>query len=390
MVNTRFPFVVMALVLGLSASSSAQSGELVDGLSRRMDVAFLDSLLGSRMTTPVFRSGGLASRDDLLEAMLASGPLDRLDWALALHSWLRSANDPHMRIPFDRLTQFRSGALPPQPIALVDPTGLWSRFGPGMGVSPSGRAAWLMRTWSWVSVLAERGSVEDRMRADVFVKQSVVDSLHAAGSSMEVVDHGAFVRWRIVTLGGGTERAYRKSFRRCFRQLRRLGKPVMLDLRGNLGGYRTRRHAVLGAFVPLAEWEPEQEKEWASDADFESVPPMPLVRVRRPLRKPVAVLLDGLSFSASLLLAQSLETSGRASVFGCAPLGQYGGCSGNPLSFFLPGSGLEVLLPTRQTRLGASASGPFRLPSGAGCQAGGDEWNRAVLWLLSSDLEPSR
>lgn len=382
--DLRFLVWASAFVLGLSVSASAQS-EGVDGPSRKMDVAFLDSLLGLRMTTPVFGSEGLAARDALLEAMLSSGPLDVLDWASFVHGWLRSANDPHMRVPFDRLTQVRSDARHPGPAALVDPNGPWSRFGPGMGVPPSARAAWLERTWPWVAVLADQGADED------------VEGFGAGGSaapsmssSMEVVDHGAFARWRISSFGAGDDRSFRTLFRRCVRQLRRLDKPVMLDLRGNLGGYRSRRHAVLGAFVPVGDWVAEREMEWVDGAVFEPVPPMPVVRAKRPLGHAVALLLDGLSFSASLLLAQSLEASGRASVFGCAPLGQRGGCSGSPLSFFLPGSGLEVLIPTRQTQLGNPTSVPFGLPSDPGCRAEGGEWDRAVLWLLSSDLAPSR
>ena len=382
--DLRFLVWVSALVLGLSVSASAQT-EGVDGPSRRMDVAFLDSLLGPRMTTPVFGSDGLAARDALLEAMLSSGSLDVLDWACVVHGWLRSANDPHMRVPFDRLTQVRSDARHPEPVALVDPNGPWSRFGPGMGVPPSARAAWLERTWPWVVVLADEGADEDVTGSGAGGSATV-----AVSSSMEVVDHGAFARWRISSFGADDDRSFRTLFRRCVRQLRRLDKPVMLDLRGNLGGYRSRRHAVLGAFVSVQDWVAEREMEWVDGAVFEPVPPMPVVRAKRPLGHAVAVLLDGLSFSASLLLAQSLEASGRASVFGCAPLGQRGGCSGSPLSFFLPGSALEVLIPTRQTQLGNPASVSFGLPSDPGCRIEGGEWDRAVLWLLSSDLAPSR
>ena len=164
----------------------------------------------------------------------------------------------------------------------------------------------------------------------------------------------------------------------------------MLDLRGNLGGFRSRRHAVLGVFLDSESWPVEREGKWSMDGKFDEVPAMPLAPVRRVLDVPVAVLLDGLSFSASLLLAQSLEESGRARVFGCAPLGGRGGCSGNPDSWTLPGSGLEVLIPSRQTELGVLPASEFDLPAEADCDSGAEEWSRAVLWLLSSDLAPAR
>ena len=374
----------VAFGLCLSWQVSSQMPGPVDGDSRRSDVSFLDSLLGPRMTESVRDADGLAARDALLEVMLDEGPLQALEWAVLVHGWLRAAGDPHMRVPFDRLARSRSSLPPPDAVELVDSGGPWSRFGPGSRVAPSARAAWLVRTWPWISVLAGHVSVGS------------ADSLRSHGTAgvevpvMEVLDHGAFVRWAIPGFGLGSDREFGKSFRRCVRRLRRSEKPVMLDLRGNLGGFRTRRHAVLGAFVRAEEWSDEWEGAWSMDGDFERVSPAPLIRVSRPLEGPVAVLLDGLSFSASLLLAQSLEESGRAGVFGCAPLGGRGGCSGNPVSAILPGSGLEVLVPSRQTELGSFPPSPFSLPSDAGCNAGSEEWNRAVLWLLSSDLGPAR
>ena len=123
---------------------------------------------------------------------------------------------------------------------------------------------------------------------------------------------------------------------------------------------------------------------------FDVVPAMPIARVRNVIDVPVAVMLDGLSFSASLLLAYALEHSVGAGVFGCAPLGLRGGCSGNPEPVFLPGSSIEVLIPNRQTELGSEPPARFVLPEDAGCDATGAEWNRAVLWLLSADLEQAR
>jgi len=164
----------------------------------------------------------------------------------------------------------------------------------------------------------------------------------------------------------------------------------MLDLRGNLGGYRTRRHAVLGAFLPEEDWPEEVEGSWMPMAGLEAVSPMPLVQTRRPISVPIAVLLDGGSFSASLLLSDALLLSGRAKVFGCAPLGLRGGCSGSPVSVRLPGSGLRVLVPSLRTALANVKAVPFALSGDADCDVTGSAWREAVRWLLAGDLVPLR
>lgn len=371
----------MVLFLMGTTHSLAQPGpdDVVGAEARKADVAFLDSLLGPRMTASIQDAAGLAARNALVDMMLKAGDVQRLEWALAVHGWLRIAGDAHMRVPFDRLTELRTHVPVPDPLELLDPEGLWSRFGPGESVAPSARAAWLARTWSWVGVLGSNGE-----------ETEVASSVQAVSSGMTIENHGAFQRWVIPSFGSGSDRQFIRSFRRCVRRLRRSESPVMLDLRGNLGGYRTRRHAVLGAFVSPSAWPEERERAWSMAGGFDVVPDMPIVRVRRVMNVPVAVILDGLSFSASLLLADALEHSVGAGVFGCAPLGFRGGCSGNPEIVFLPGSGIEILIPKRQTELGSVPSASFALPDDAGCDAAGAEWNRAVLWLLSSDLEQAR
>ena len=125
-------------------------------------------------------------------------------------------------------------------------------------------------------------------------------------------------------------------------------------------------------------------------AGLEAVSPMPLVHTRRPISVPIAVLLDGGSFSASLLLSDALLLSGRAKVFGCAPLGLRGGCSGSPVSVRLPGSGLRVLVPSLRTALANVKAVPFALSGDADCDVAGSAWREAVRWLLAGDLVPLR
>lgn len=378
-------FLRTGCVLGLFFMGTAHAvGQIelvaaVGAEARKADVVFLDSLLGPRMTASVHDGAGLAARNALVDMMLKAGDVQRLEWALAVHGWLRVVGDAHMRVPFDRFTAARTDVPAPDPPELLDPEGLWSRFGPGESVAPSARAAWLARTWSWVGVLGSNGGEAD-----------VAPSVQTVSSGMTIEDHGAFQRWVIPSFGSGNDRQFIRSFRRCVRRLRRADSPVMVDLRGNLGGYRTRRHAVLGAFASPSTWPEEREGAWSMAGRFDVVPAMPIVRVRNVIDVPVAVMVDGLSFSASLLLADALEHCVEAGVFGCAPLGLRGGCSGNPEPVFLPGSGIEVLIPRRQTELGSAPSASFALPDDAGCDAAGAEWNRAVLWLLSSDLEQAR
>ena len=147
------------LFLTGAANSEAQVGpdDAVGADARKSDVAFLDSLLGPRMAASIQDAAGLAARNALVEMMLKSGDVQRLEWALAVHGWLRVAGDAHMRVPFDRFTALRTDVSVPDPLDLLDPEGLWSRFGPGESVAPSARAAWLARTWSWVGVLGSNG-----------------------------------------------------------------------------------------------------------------------------------------------------------------------------------------------------------------------------------------
>lgn len=245
----------------------------------------------------------------------------------------------------------------------------------------SAREAWLKRTWPWIGPL---GGGWDSKNAppsnDSGFGQERMDA-------MSVHEHDGYIQWSIVGFGIGADRTFRREFRAAFRQVKRSGLPVLLDLRGNLGGYRTRRHAVLAAFVKPAEWPVEQERPWGEQgAALTEVPAMPALKRLRPIEAPLAVMVDGLSFSASLLLVDALLHAERARLFGRAPLGRPGGCSGNPEQHRLPGSGLIVEVPTRQTVLLLGSNQPYGLPEG-GDSTGELErvqWQAALEWLHSS------
>ncbi len=360
------------LMMGLSAWSQRPE---VSREQRLADVAHLDSVLGPRMAEFAGREVGLGARNRLVSQMLQDGGVNELDWALALQGWLASAGDAHLRLGFERVTRGRTEEPAP---SCPEMLGGWADFGPGPMVAPCAQCAWLKQTWPWIGVLRPNAKASESMTSSI------------ASSEMSVVDHGAFLRWVVPSFGQGSDRSFARDFRRSRRKLRRTAKPVMLDLRGNLGGYRTRRHAVLQAFVSTESWPEEQEGAWSMAGAIEAVPVMPIVRTKRPMVVPVAVLLDGGSFSASLLLADALLLSGRARAFGCAPLGLRGGCSGSPEFVKLPGSGLWVSIPTLQTELGASAPRSFDLEVNADCNADAAAWKEAVRWLLAGDLVPLR
>ena len=374
---------VLAFGLMLSCPSSAQNG-VVSLANRKTDVVALDSWVLPGLSFDGMSEAALSARHDLLSAMTDERQVREVDWALAVHGWLRCAGDAHLRVRFDKITTERNRSCPVSDEMLLDSDQPWSRFGPGLVVAPGARADWLRRTWPWVSVLAEwPSSVEvDAERA--------VKSVPSLGG-MYVEDHGAFSRWVIPSFGSGSSAQFSRDFRRCRRQLRRLGQPVMLDLRGNLGGFRSRRHAVLGVFLAVPQWPEERELAWSDTLSVEDVvEAMPLVRTSKVLAKPLAVMVDGLSFSASLLLADALELTGRAEIFGCAPLGKAGGCTGSPEPRTLPGSRLVVDVPTRRTRLALVKKGSYDLDKTAACDCLAAPWGRAVRWLLTSDLEQRR
>lgn len=377
----------------LTAWGAAAGQSFVGQAAKQQDVRVLDSLVLSGMGGANHSLEGLASRDALIELMMSGDSTPHVAWGLALHRWIRSAGDAHLRVRFDlAATERLECALPPA-MELLDPNGPWAGFGPGLDVAASARHAWLTRTWPWVGGLG--GCSEAALSAPLEpiaegAKQApAVDKAGKAG--MAVVEREQYVHWTVGSFGAGSDRAFRRAFRKCRRQVRQSGLPILLDLRGNLGGYRTRRHAVLHALVAPSRWPQEWDRKWGDkDAKMEEVPPMPAVKTSRRMEAPLAVVVDGLSFSASLLLVDALNFADRAKVFGCAPLGQPGGCSGSPTPHTLPGSTWRVDVPQRASFIGLNISpvSHYGLSGAVVSDVPGVMVEEAVWWLCTQVPAP--
>lgn len=391
-------------LIGLGSMPELQAQTLLSADECAADLAVLDSLVSGSKFLFLNDLSTLESRDALLQAWNECsrgdvGGMTRIEWAEWIHGWLRSANDPHMRVRFDALVDSLTTSEPPPSALLLSEKGPWERLAPGRGIADGARLAWMHKTWPWVGTLHPHAEPENSMlpmksgvpaesSADCAVQNSFLSGEMAG---MEVIDHGAFLRWKISDFASGSLGEFRRAFRKCTRRLRRFQKPVMLDLRGNLGGLRTRRHAVLSFFLAPEYWPLERERPWnAGEGDFEPVPSMPAVRMNRPVDFPVAVLVDGLSFSASLLLTDALLTREKVALFGIEPLGFPGGCSGSPQDHTLPGSGVVVTVPTLYTSVGNRAPDGYGLLDAPTDITGDEGWSDAVRWLLSSDLVSPR
>ena len=352
---------------------------------RRLDIVDLDSWVEPVLAQDGQELGRLTSRHALMNLAVDTGRVSQVDWALAVHAWVRSLGDAHLRVRFDLLTPLRLQSPSPASVDLLFGAA-WSGFGPSLTLPESARSEWLKRTWPWVGVLGSGQILPDSMT----VAAGHVPEKAPSASGMSLEDHGAFVRWVIPSFGTSSASVFGREFRRIRRKIRRANVPVMLDLRGNTGGYRSRRYSVLGLFLSKEKWPLETERLWGGEAPFETVEGGALVRSKRAVHVPLSVMVDGLSFSASLLLADALVASGRGKVFGCAPLGFPGGCSGSPVSRKLSGSGLIVEVPTREARIGGAQRGGYGLDVSGGCMTSSSPWNEAVHWMLSGDLKPRR
>ncbi len=346
---------------------------------KRADVEYLDAHILTEWSGGVQSLEGLSARDALVEGMLDSLQTSTLEWALAIHRWIRSMGDAHLRVRFDPSSPGRCAAPPPQSEVLLGVNSKLEAFGPGQGIPGSARAAWLRRTWPWVGAYVGCEATADSMQA---WPEPEVGVPFQAGMAVTLEDQ--YTEWRIRSFGEGSDREFRRALRRSWRQIRRAKLPVLLNLCGNLGGYRSRRHAVLSAWLSAEECPMELERQWGDSAiAWSEIPMMPLVGLGGSSELPVAILLDGMSFSASLLLTDALLASGKAAVFGCAPLGKPGGCSGNPEPHVLPGSGWTVDIPKRMTKLALSVPAEYRLPDHVQCCASPPSKESALHWLQS-------
>lgn len=389
------------LIVGVALPFNLTGQDRVTPAQKEEDIRYLDGLFLTEMESLGVNLDRLAARDRLMALMHDGVETDFLTWGLAIHDWLRSANDAHMRVDFAEVSRARRQDAPPSCSALLDERGPWSGFSPGKGVPAMARAAWLERTWAWVGALAEGSEIGVQpLDGPLNLTGGAVDPAALAvdgGPNWNggmVLEHcGDHMVWSVRSFGEGSNRQFARAFRRCLRSLRKAGLPIVLDLSGNMGGYRSRRHAVLSAFALAEYWPEEQERVFGSpESPFERVPGMPFVRVRHPLDSPLAVVIDGLSFSASLLLVDALLEMGRARVFGCAPLGFPGGCSGSPVAQSLPGSGWVVHVPTRVTRLlisdRAIADIHYGLDRNGACVCLDGARLKAVQWLVEFEKEP--
>ena len=370
-------------------------GQVVVGPeAKQRDLECLDSLLHGRMDAMVASIEGLQARDALLALLLEPEPTDRLEWGLAVHRWVRSAGDAHLRVRFDGQGLTPCSGAAPSSAALLDVNGPWSVMGPGLGLPSTARLAWLRRTWSWIGPLGGCPDADADLAnmstassdGDVTRRDIQIDF----ESGMRVLVKEGHVEWAIRSFGEGSEQAFRKAVRKQWRQIRRAGLPVLLDMSGNLGGFRSRRHAVLSCFLDPMDWPAEMERDWEAvvDGPWEDVPSMPIVALSTDEDVRLAVLVDGLSFSASLLLADALVGTDRAILFGSAPLGVPQGCSGSPQPLVLPGSEWIVEVPTRMTRLDVPdlvEYGLDRAWDGAPLSA---HRAAAVEWLLGGKPRP--
>lgn len=367
------------LILSLLACRGVEGQQMLDRRQKELDLRFLDSLVLAPMEALPMGLGRLQARNQLLD-VLSDSLTPSLDWACALHGWLRSAEDPHLRLGFESGDGERCSTAPPLPEVLMDAGAPWERYGPGPGLPESAQAAWIARTWAWIA----------GFHGCPGVPAEEPESGVEWNAGMQLTFHGTHVRWGIAGFGVGSDEEFRIACKRIVKEIRKQGLPVLLDLRGNLGGFRTRRHSVLSAFLPESAWPEEWECGWGeSPAGEVRVEAMPTYRVREPLDLPLAVLLDGLSFSASLLLTDALLHAGRAKVFGSAPLGRPGGCSGTPGPHRLPASGWTVEVPTVETRLVVPAVREYGLVGSLAHNAGFVAEIDAIKWLLSPGAVPS-
>ena len=172
--------------------------------------------------------------------------------------------------------------------------------------------------------------------------------------------HNKYIEWNVgddhVTLkiksfGKGKPRVYFRVLRRGFRKLERNAvkwktKALVIDLRGNTGGYSARMSEVLNYIcdqtikVPAMYIRPNDlgEENNLDTLRFEG---------REMGEKylwggPTALLIDGFSASASVSFAGVFRKLQRGPIFGEACMGSRSGTFSDPVNYELPESGLKV------------------------------------------------
>lgn len=156
---------------------------------------------------------------------------------------------------------------------------------------------------------------------------------------------------KIKSFGKGKSRVYFRALRRGFRKLERKSlkwgtKALVIDLRGNTGGYSARMSEVLYYIcdqtikVPAIYIKPNNLQKGN-----------PLDTVRFAGRKmgekhlwegPTSLLIDGFSASASVSFAGVFRQQKLGPIFGEACMGSRSGTFSDPVKYQLPESGLKV------------------------------------------------
>ena len=159
------------------------------------------------------------------------------------------------------------------------------------------------------------------------------------------------VTLKIKSFGKGKSKVYFSVLRRGFRKLERKSKKwgtkaLVIDLRGNTGGYSARMSEVLYYIcdktikVPAIYIKPN---------DLQKGSPLDTVRFegrkmggKHLWEGPTSLLIDGFSASASVSLAGVFRQQKLGPIFGEACLGTRSGTFSDPVSYTLPESGLKV------------------------------------------------
>jgi hypothetical protein len=221
---------------------------------------------------------------------------------------------------------------------------------------------------------------------------------------------------KIRSFDEGGDGRFARRLRRAIRKVNRRDAVLVIDLRGNTGGLRWRRHALreaLGLRDGLSyEWSVSKHSNHSQARVLRASALSREQLLRRARRKPVwaeaarlanaavgttdsvlvdrwagrmphyggraAVLIDALSFSAAVMLASELRASDRFEVFGVPPLGRGDEMSGSSVMVGLPATGLVVALPTTRSFFDPAAIADFGLRAGTSSQ---EVERQAMLWL---------
>ena len=209
-----------------------------------------------------------------------------------------------------------------------------------------------------VSVALNEGSHEGRIQVNGAYYGFGLKKKKATFKSM--LTHPKYIEWHVgdkhVTLkiksfGKGKSRVYFRVLRRGFRKLERNSrkwetKALVIDLRGNTGGYSARMSEVLHYIcdqtikVPAIYIRPNDLRD-GNNLDtvrFEGRK----MGVKHLWGGPTSLLIDGFTASASVSFAGVFRKQKLGPIFGEACMGARSGTFSDPVDYELPESGLKV------------------------------------------------